>query len=52
MNANELGVGDEYYTNQYNKRIKKFGATRLRSLELLHSILVLLYPTLGPLSSA
>lgn len=52
MNASEIGVEDQYYTNQYLQRIKKIGATRLRSLELLHSILVLLYPTLGPLSSA
>jgi len=52
MNSSEIGVEDEYYTNQYLQRIKKIGATRLRSLELLHSVLVLLYPTLGPLSSA
>jgi len=52
MNSSEIGVKDEYYTNQYEQRIRKIGATRLRSLELLHSILVLLYPTLGPLSSA
>lgn len=52
MGSNELGVEDSYYLNQNNQKVKKIGGTRLRALELLHSILVLLYPTLGPLSSA
>lgn len=55
MNSNDLSISqgnDFYYMNQYGSRVKKIGQTRLKCLELMHSILVLLYPTLGHLAAA
>ena len=44
--------GATKYENQQKMVITKFGQTRLRSLELIHSVLQLLHPTLGVLASA
>jgi len=41
-----------HIVNQQNAKIRKIGMVRLRSLELFHGILVLLFPTFGPLAAA
>lgn len=41
---------NEKYTNQNEKTIHKLGLKRLRSLETIHSILQLLYPSNGNLA--
>lgn len=51
--VNTKGNNDEdIYLNQSNERVPKFGQTRLRSLELMNNIFVLLHPSHGPLSAA
>ena len=42
----------QHLINQQGDKVKKFGITRLRSLELLHAILQRLYPSFGPLMQA
>lgn len=38
------------YVNQQGNEVPRFGPSRLRALELLHNLLTLLHPTLGPLA--
>lgn len=38
------------YQNQQGLEVRRFGLSRLRALELLHNMLSLLHPTLGPLA--
>lgn len=50
---NTKGNGeDDFIVNQQNERVPKFGQTRLRSLELLNNIFILLHPSHGPLAAA
>ena len=46
------GTDGAYYTNQYGEKIRRMGQARLKSLELIHSILLLLYPSAGALIKA
>lgn len=41
---------DREYSNQNKKRIQKIGQKRLKSLEVMHSLLQLLYPSNGKLA--
>jgi len=41
---------DREYSNQNRKRIQKIGQKRLKSLEVMHSLLQLLYPSNGKLA--
>lgn len=41
---------DNTYTNQNKLTVKKIGQKRLKSLELMHSVLQLLYPSNGKLA--
>ena len=49
---NQGDTAPQYYTNQNNQRVKKFGLTRMRALEFLHTFLTLLFPTLGVMAAA
>jgi len=56
MNSPELKDSNiqssSYLLNQQQLKIKRIGLVRLKSLELFHSVLVLLYPGLGSLALA
>ena len=50
---NTVDLGPEgRYTNQYNKNIQKFGQSRLRSLELISTLLSYMHPSYGALAQA
>ncbi len=50
--VNHGDYSKSFIVNQYGKRVKKFGILRLRSLELLNSVLSQLYPSFGCLMVA
>lgn len=50
---NTVDLGPEgTYTNQYNQKIQKFGQSRLRSLEIINSLLSFMHPSYGALAQA
>lgn len=51
LNINQRDLDEEgTYTNQNKQTIKKIGPRRLKSLEVMHSVLQLLYPSNGKLA--
>ena len=52
VNQGDLSSAESTYVNQNQVRIKKFGMTRLRALELLNQLLSLLFPTFGVMAAA
>jgi hypothetical protein len=51
-NSNVGDYGKSYIVNQQGVKVKKFGNTRLRSLELIHCLFQRLFPGFGALVRA
>lgn len=50
VSQGDLGEGDNTLRNQNMRTVKKIGQKRLRSLEVMHNVLQLLYPSNGKLA--
>ena len=48
----DLGEEEATYTNQNGNTVKRIGQKRLKSLEVIHSILQLLHPSNGKLAQS